>query len=124
MTPIIARVVSTAIIGLAAFAWMQPLPATASDPTGTWRTEDGRARVRTEHCGPEGENLCGFVVWLQKPLDEAGKPRVDTHNPDAGKQARPVLGHQMLLGLRPNWEGRHAGKIYSGDHGKYYDVTV
>ena len=30
----------------------------------------------------------------------------------------------MLLGLKPNAEGRYEGKIYNADNGKSYDVTV
>lgn len=124
MTPILTRFATAAIAALAAFACMSPDMAKAADPTGIWLTEDGRARVRTEHCGSDGRHLCGYVVWLQKPEGEDGKPRTDRYHPDARRQARTILGHQMLLGLKPNSEGRFEGKIYNGDNGKAYDVTV
>jgi hypothetical protein len=87
-------------------------------------TEDGRARVRTERCGSDTTRLCGFVVWGSKPLGEDGKPKVDRSNPDPSKQDRPQMGHQMLLGLKANSDGRFEGKIYNADNGKSYDVTV
>jgi uncharacterized protein (DUF2147 family) len=98
--------------------------AHAAEPFGTWLTEDGRARVRTDHCGADGAHLCGYIVWGSKPLDETGKPKIDKYNPDPKKQARPQLGHQMMLGLKLNGEGRYEGKIYNADDGRSYDVTV
>ncbi|MGU3423071.1 DUF2147 domain-containing protein [Methylobacterium sp. D54C] len=35
-----------------------------------------------------------------------------------------TLGHQMLLGLKPDDEGHYSGRIYSGEDGKTYDVAV
>ena len=124
MTPIIVRVAAAALVGLAAFSCMRSGPARAASSTGTWLTEDGRARVRIEACGPRKAQLCGYVVWVSKPLDGSGKAAVDTFHPDPGKRTRPLLGHQMILGLRPNEDGKHQGKIYNGDNGKSYDVTV
>ena len=39
--------------------------ASVADPSGTWLTEDGRARVRVERCGVSLEQICGFVVWMK-----------------------------------------------------------
>ncbi|MDP4021748.1 DUF2147 domain-containing protein [Methylobacterium sp. NEAU 140] len=122
MTPILTRFATAALVALLAYACGGP--ARAAEPVGTWLTEDGRARVRTEPCAADAARLCGTVVWLQKPLDEDGRPRRDRYNPDPRRQARPVLGHQMLLGLGATAEGRYAGRIYNGDNGKFYDVTV
>jgi len=122
MTQMPVHLAAAVAIGLSAYAYAQP--ARAAEPVGTWLTEDGRARVRTERCPSDQSRLCGYVVWLQKPLDDDGKPRVDRYNPDARKQGRPSLGHQILLGLKPNADGRFEGKIYNGDNGKLYDVTV
>jgi uncharacterized protein (DUF2147 family) len=98
--------------------------ATLNDPSGTWLTEDGRARIRLEKCGPQLNNLCGYVVWLKVPLNDQGQPRIDFKNPDTKKQARPSLGHQLVMGLKPNADARYAGKIYNADEGKFYDVTI
>ncbi|SFG99882.1 DUF2147 domain-containing protein [Methylobacterium gossipiicola] len=100
------------------------LAAAPNDATGTYLTEDGRARIRVEKCGPQNTNLCGYVVWLKVPLNDKGQPRVDFKNPDPKKQARPSLGHQLIMGLKPNAEARYAGKIYNADEGKFYDVTM
>lgn len=108
--------------------WMMrcevPNAARAAEPFGTWLTEDGRARVRAERCGSDASRLCGFVVWGSEPLDKDGKPKVDRYNPNPTWQRRPQFGHQMLLGLKPNAEGRCEGKIYNVDNAKSYDATV
>lgn len=98
--------------------------APARDPSGTWLTEDARARIRLEKCGSGSENLCGYVVWLKPSAEGDGSSRVDAKNPDAKKRARPVLGHQLILGLTANEEGQYVGKIYNNEDGKKYDVTI
>ncbi|GJD75929.1 hypothetical protein CFIICLFH_4176 [Methylobacterium goesingense] len=100
------------------------LAAAPNDASGTWLTEDGRARIRTEKCGPQNTNLCGYVVWLKVPLNDKGQPRVDFKNPDPKKQARPSLGLQLIMGLKPQPDGHYGGKIYNADEGKFYDVTM
>lgn len=97
---------------------------TPNDASGTWATEDGRARIRTEKCGPQNANLCGYVVWLKVPLNDQGQPRVDFKNPDPKKQARPSLGLQLIMGLKAQPDGHYGGKIYNADEGKFYDVTM
>ncbi|MFE1600523.1 DUF2147 domain-containing protein [Methylobacterium sp. ID0610] len=116
--------VRKATVLAAAFLGLGPALARAAEPLGTWLTEDGRARVRTEHCGPQNAHLCGYVVWMRKPKDDDGKMRLDRENPDPQKQARQVVGHQMLLGLKRNDAGRYEGKVYNADNGKFYDVQV
>lgn len=124
MTPIVVRVATATLIAVAAFICVDSNSARASEPFGTWLTEDGRARVRTERCKSESTRLCGYVVWGSKPQNENGKAKVDEYNPDPSKQTRLQLGHQMLPGLQPNGEGHYEGKIYNADNGKSYDVTV
>lgn len=112
---------------LAGVALTLPLAAHAApaiDPSGTWLTEDGRARIRVEKCGPAEDRLCGYVVWLKSPTTDDGQPRVDLKNPDPSKRTRPSLGHQLLLGLTKNAEGRYEGKVYNSEEGKNYDVSV
>lgn len=100
------------------------LSAAPNDPSGIWLTEDGRARIRIEKCGPQNANACGYVIWLKTPLNDKGAPRLDFKNPDPKKQARPSLGHQLVMGLKPNADARYEGKIYNSEEGKSYDVTI
>ncbi|WP_316195964.1 MULTISPECIES: DUF2147 domain-containing protein [unclassified Bradyrhizobium] len=98
--------------------------ATVSDPGGTWLTEDGRARVRLERCGAAPERICGYVVWMKELVDSRGQPFRDRLNPDPAKRPRALLGHQILLGLKPTADGRYAGEVYNAEDGKTYGVSV
>jgi uncharacterized protein (DUF2147 family) len=113
-------VAAAALAGLLvpATAWANP-----KDPSGVWATEDGRARVQVEPCGPARDHICGYVVWL-KPLPNDNKIRVDSKNPDPTKTTRLVLGHQIMLGLKANADDRYEGEIYNNEDGKKYGVTI
>ena len=108
----------------AALAAVLAAPALAASPTGVWLTEGGEARIRTEMCGPEEALLCGYVVWTDKALDARGQPFVDKNNPEPRKRTRLLLGHQLMLGLKPGDAGRFEGRLYNADDGQSYDVEV
>jgi uncharacterized protein (DUF2147 family) len=118
------RFLAATVAGLALALPIQAHSAPPLDPSGTWLTEDGRARIRVEKCGPAQDRVCGYVVWLKSPLTDDGQPRVDLKNPDTSKRGRLSLGHQILLGLTPNSEGQFEGKVYNSEDGKTYDVSV
>jgi uncharacterized protein (DUF2147 family) len=89
---------------------------TAREPTGIWHTEGQQAQVRIARC-PEG--LCGTIVALKNPLDPAtGEPQLDSENEDVSKRERPVLGLQVVLGLKPAGASTWAGRFYSPEEGK------
>ncbi|GJE38456.1 DUF2147 domain-containing protein [Methylobacterium persicinum] len=117
------RAAPFALLALAAIA-APARAATPTDPSGTYLTEDGRARVRLERCGAANDRLCGYVVWLKVPLNDKGEPRTDFKNPDPKKQARPSLGHQLIMGLKPNDDAHYEGQIYNSEDGKFYKVTI
>lgn len=95
-----------------------------ADPSGTWVTEDGRARVRLEHCGAAQDRVCGYIVWTKDPVDARGQPHRDVNNPDQDKRSRSLLGHQMIMGLKSTSEGRFEGEIYNAEDGKFYSVAL
>lgn len=110
---------------LAALALGSPAIAEgALDPAGTWLTEDGRAKIKTEHCGEGSQKLCAYVVWMKNPLDENGQPRVDINNPDPAKRNRPSLGLELMSGLKPDDPTHYTGEIYNAENGKMYNVTL
>ena len=75
-------------------------PAYAAEPAGTWLTGDKDSQVRISNCGGA---VCGALVWLKDPNDPAtGKPKLDKNNADASKQSRPLLGVQIILGMKPS----------------------
>ncbi|MFJ7439693.1 DUF2147 domain-containing protein [Methylorubrum thiocyanatum] len=94
------------------------------DPTGTWQIHDDTARIRIEKCGSEGQNICGYPVWLKTGVNANGLPRLDGNNPDPTKRSRLVLGHQNILGMKPNAEGKYEGRIYNVENGRTYDITA
>jgi uncharacterized protein (DUF2147 family) len=106
--------IAAAISGLLLMA----SPALAADPAGTWLSADGGSKVRIVNCGA---SLCGTVVWLKEPVDKAtGKPKTDKDNPDTAKRNRPMLGLQVIQGMRPNGADTWSGQIYNADDGKTY----
>jgi len=120
------RTALTALLVLAGSAATQIAPAAAAspqDPSGTWLTGDGRAKVRIDRCGPAGANICGKVVWLKSPTTEDGLPRTDIKNPDPKKRNRPALGLPLLDNLKPE-DTKFSGEIYNADEGKVYQVSL
>lgn len=98
--------------------------ASPVDPSGTWLTQDGRARIRVEACGPTGANMCGYVVWMKAASGDDGQPKVDARNPDPAKASRPVLGHQLMMGLKAASDDTYQGQIYNNEDGKSYSVSI
>ena len=102
------------VIGLGLIA-----PAFAADPLGTWYTEDKDSQVRIVNCGGA---LCGTLTWLKEPNDPAtGRPKTDKNNADASKQSRPLLGVQIVLGMKPSGSpDQWSGNVYNASDGKTY----
>jgi uncharacterized protein (DUF2147 family) len=94
-------------------------PAFAADPAGTWLTQERDSQVRITNCGGA---LCGNLVWLKEPNDPAtGKPKTDKNNADAGKQGRPLIGVQIVLGMKPSGTpNKWDGDVYNASDGKTY----
>ena len=115
-----ARTSTYIAVAMALAALTAPVAgALAAEPTGVWTAAEGKSRVKISKCGA---NLCGSVVWLREPNDEAGKPKLDIHNADAGARGRPILGVPVLLSMAPEgdlWRGR----IYNAEDGKTYSAT-
>jgi uncharacterized protein (DUF2147 family) len=99
-----------------------PKAAPAADPIGNWLTESGAATVRVANCGAE---LCGSIVALKEPNDPAtGRPKTDKNNPDAAKRSRPLIGVQIVLGMKPAGAGKWAGQVYNAEDGKTYSGNL
>jgi len=96
---------------------------TAKDPSGTWLTGDGRAKIRIDRCGPGQKLVCGKVVWLKTPTFDNGAPRTDLKNPDPKNRARPLIGLQLIDGLKPD-DAKFTGELYNIEEGKIYTVSL
>ena len=96
--------------------------ATAADPIGTWLTQGGTSRIRIADCGGA---LCGTIVWLKEPNDaETGKPKTDKNNSDASKRSRPLIGVQIVLGMKPAGADKWSGQVYNAEDGKTYSGNL
>jgi uncharacterized protein (DUF2147 family) len=96
--------------------------ALAADPNGTWLTQTGTSRIRIADCGGA---LCGTIVWLKEPTDpDTGKPKTDKNNADAGKRSRPLIGTQIVLGMKPAGTDKWTGQVYNAEDGKTYSGNL
>jgi uncharacterized protein (DUF2147 family) len=94
----------------------------SGDPTGTWLTQAGDAKVQVSRCGT---GICGVVVWLRDPTDpNTGKPAVDDKNPNPALRRRPMIGLPLFNGMQPSGVSRWAGRIYNADDGGTYDSNI
>lgn len=90
--------------------------ANAADPSGIWHTRGQLAQVQIKKCA---EDLCGTIIALKDPIDPAtGKPQTDSENADAAKRNRPVIGLQVLTGMKPAGANTWSGVLYSPEEGK------
>ena len=106
-----------ALVTLAGFG-----SALAADPNGTWLTQAGTSRIRVADCGGA---LCGTIVWLKEPNDpDTGKPKTDKNNSDASKRSRPLLGVQIVLGMKPAGTDKWNGQVYNAEDGKTYSGNL
>jgi uncharacterized protein (DUF2147 family) len=105
--------VTAAIIGSSAANANGPAPI-----TGRWQTDDGKAIIEVAPCG---NAMCAKIsrFLVTQP---AGGAR-DGNNPDKALRSRPLLGVQILSGLRADgseWKGQG----YSPEEGRNFRATV
>jgi len=80
--------------------------------------------VEFRPCAADPQAQCGRIVWLWSP-NERGRPRTDAHNPDPALRSRPLLGIELVQGLRQTAPGVWTqGRLYNPDDGRTYGGTV
>jgi uncharacterized protein (DUF2147 family) len=93
-----------------------------ADPTGTWLTQAGDARVKVTKCGG---GICGAIVWLRQPIDPAtAKPALDDKNPNPTLAKRPMMGLPLFSGMQPSGPNKWSGQIYNADDGNSYASNI
>lgn len=96
--------------------------ALAADPNGVWLTQTGGSRIRLADCAGA---LCGTIIWLKEPTDpDTGKPKLDKNNSDASKRSRPLIGVQIVLGMKPAGSEKWTGQVYNAEDGKTYSGNL
>ena len=94
--------------------------ALAEDIVGLW--DAGESHVEIYSCG---ELLCGRIAKLDEPLDEDGKEKLDTNNPETALRSRTLLGMDLIAGFsragKRKWED---GTIYDPRDGKTYKCVM
>ncbi|HYD98076.1 MAG TPA: DUF2147 domain-containing protein [Alphaproteobacteria bacterium] len=112
-----AAALATALAALAL-----PAAAQAPDVFGLWLTESRNAAVDIQPCGA---SVCGRIAWMTEPNDAAGRPKLDTENPDPAKRGQPLCGLTMIGGFRPGEGGAwQEGWIYNPEDGKTYTAVI
>src|SRR5437763_1249506 len=104
----------------AASIWLIGLGvARAADPAGIWITQKGDAKIEISDCGG---SLCGKIVSLREPADpKTGEVYKDKKNPDETQRDRPIVGVQILRGLKPQSSGdTWKGEVYNPEDGNTY----
>ena len=107
--PAMRRVVYSGALALILLSLAVPRVAVAAGvPTGVWLIH-AEVAVQIFACGGL---LCGRIVWLQHPRDQAGQLVRDLENPDPALRQRPLCGQTILWGLQPadidHWESELA----------------
>src|SRR5258708_31195301 len=86
---------------------------TAGEPTGTWLTQAGDARVKVGKCGG---GICGVIVGLKDPIDPTtGKPQVDDKNPNPALKRRPMIGLPLFSGMHASGPNEWSGQVDKAD---------
>ena len=90
-------------------------------PEGVWLI-DLNVAVQIFDCGAQ---LCGRIVWLRRPRDQAGQLDRDLKNPDPALRQRLLCGLTVFWAIRPagpnEWTG---GRFYNPEDGKTYRITA
>ena len=120
--PGMCRVVYSGALALILLSLAVPRVAVAAGvPNGVWLIH---AKVAVQIFA-RGGLLCGRIVWLQHPRDQAGQLVRDLENPDPALRQRPLCGQTILWGLQAadidHWE---SSWLYNPDDGKTYRVRA
>lgn len=99
--------------------------AARADIAGRWATPGFGSIVELRPCAIAPDAMCGRILWLWDPNDAAGKRRADAHNPDRALRSRPLIGVEIMRGLRETSPGEWTDRsVYNPDDGRTYTGAV
>jgi uncharacterized protein (DUF2147 family) len=94
------------------------------DLAGRWATEGFGSIVEFRPCASAAGEMCGRIVWLWAAAP-GGRARLDQRNPDPSLKGRPLVGVEIVSGLRQTAPGVWTdGRLYNPDDGRTYAGTV
>lgn len=110
---------------LAATVLMTGAGRAAADPVsplGIWYTDGDESIIKVHNCAADADTYCGTLVWLKEPKEADGSPKVDKLNKDPAKKNKPMIGLDILIGMKSD-DDHWTGKAYNPEDGKFYDIT-
>ena len=95
---------------------LAPLASQAAEPIeGYWLTENKRAIIKTRICG---DKVCGTMVWIQNPVDAAGKVKL-------GADGKPLCGTELIGDLKPDGASKwNDGWVLDPRSGERYSANL
>lgn len=95
---------------------------TADDIIGVWSNSDNIMKVKIERIG---SHYFGKLIWLEKPNEPDGKPKLDKHNPDPNLRKVPFIGLRVMKDMKYKGDGVWGGgTLYDPEKGKTYGCKI
>jgi len=121
-----SRIVATAVLALimSATVYGNNLDDIQSESIhGLWlEKKKAKVAVWIENCGNQ---ICGHIYWLKKPLDDNGLPKRDPNNINPDLRDRLLCGMTLLTEFTPDKQNSwHDGNIYNPSNGQTYKSTI
>ena len=91
-------------------------------PVGIWYTDGDESIIKVHNCTTDADTFCGTLVWLKEPKESDGSPKLDKLNKDPAKKNKPMVGLDILIGMKSD-DDHWTGKAYNPEDGKFYDIT-
>lgn len=110
------------LIGLGILAFYINAFAGETEPIlGFWINEDENVKVEIYK---SEELYYGKIVWVKEHNEDM--PQTDENNPDPKKKNNPVIGLQVITGLKYNPEKNffQDGKIYTPQNGREANLKI
>jgi uncharacterized protein (DUF2147 family) len=109
------------IVFFSLFAMTQYAQAqSADDIVGPWFNTEKTAKIEIQK---EGQVYVGKIIWLKNPTPD-GVPATDKNNSDPRLRSRPLIGLNLLKGLKYEKGVWKDGDIYDPNSGKTYSCEL
>ena len=107
----------TLICTLLSMTLMVSAAPNPDDVIGVWLNSSGEGQVEIYK---EGNKYFGKIIWLKKPNNSKGTPKLDANNPDESMRAKPLWGSLILRNFKYDNGEWNGGRIYDPQNGKDY----